>query len=464
MLFHTWPFLLFFVAFYALYLALRSTRLRLPLLLGASYVFYGWWNPLYLLLIIYSTLVDYLAVRGMSRGGRKKSWLVLSLLNNLFLLGFFKYGEFVVENLNEGLSLLGPGWVLPSPDVLLPVGISFYTFQSMSYTIDYWRGKIEVEPNFIRFAAFVALFPQLFAGPIERASSLLPQLKKPPRITAGDVSEGLSLFVVGLFKKAALASYLAIYVDRVYANPVGSSSWALLCATFFFAWQIYFDFSGYTDMARGIARMMGIRLMVNFNNPYLAVDLGDFWRRWHISLSTWFRDYVYIPLGGSRGGRARTLAAIALTMVVSGLWHGAAWTFVAWGALHAAGRLLTLPIEKSAFYRTKVPRALKQLLVFSFVLLTWIFFRAESLTDAWLVLDKILAIVPGGFRGSTEPLYPLLALLLVLGAWSWQLLYESRVRRLLELQPVRIAAVILMVIYLALVPAAGDEAFIYFQF
>ena len=464
MLFHTWPFLVFFTAFYALYLALRSSRLRLPLLLGASYVFYGWWNPLYLVLIIYSTLVDYLAVLGMSRGGRKKAWLVLSLLNNLFLLGFFKYGGFVVENLNEGLVLLGPGWLLPEPDVLLPVGISFYTFQSMSYTIDYWRGKLEVEPSFIRFAAFVALFPQLVAGPIERASSLLPQLKKAPRITARDAGEGLSLFVVGLFKKVALANYLALYVDRVYANPVGSSSWALLCATFFFAWQIYFDFSGYTDMARGIARMLGIRLMVNFNNPYLAVDLGDFWRRWHISLSTWFRDYVYIPLGGSRGTRARTMVAIALTMVISGLWHGAAWTFVAWGALHAAGRLLTLPVEKSSFYRERVPRLLKQLLVFSFVLLTWIFFRAESLADAWLILGRILAIVPAGFGGAADPLYPLFALLLIFAVWAWQLLYESSGRWLLELQPVRVAAVILMIIYLALVPASGDEAFIYFQF
>ncbi|MFP6633949.1 MAG: MBOAT family O-acyltransferase, partial [Planctomycetota bacterium] len=219
MLFHTWPFLLFFAAFYALYLALRSTRLRLPLLLGASYIFYGWWNPLYLLLIIYSTLVDYLAVLGMSRGGRKKSWLVLSLLNNLFLLGFFKYGEFVVENLNEGLSLLGPGWILPAPDVLLPVGISFYTFQSMSYTIDYWRGKLEAEPNFIRFASFVALFPQLVAGPIVRATEFLPQLRTARRREDVPLRACLGLFLVGFVKKACVSDNLSPFVDAYFANP-----------------------------------------------------------------------------------------------------------------------------------------------------------------------------------------------------------------------------------------------------
>ena len=259
----------------------------------------------------------------------------------------------------------------------------------MSYTIDFYRGHIERERSFIRYATFVSLFPQLVAGPIERASNLLPQLHGTPRIKRQDVSDGLSLFVVGLFKKIALADYLALYVDPVYASPDSYQAPALLLATFAFAWQIYFDFSGYTDMARGIGRMLGIRLMLNFDNPYLATGLGDFWRRWHISLSTWFRDYVYIPLGGNRHGELRTYVNMVLTMLISGLWHGAMWTFVIWGAVHAAGRVLTRSLEQTAFYRERVPTLAKQVLTFCVVTLAWVFFRAQSINDAWLILGRI---------------------------------------------------------------------------
>ena len=343
MLFHTWIFVLFFLVAYPGYLLLKRTRFRLPWLLVASYVFYGWWNPLFLLLIVWSTSVDYLAVLGMSRRRSRKPWLVLSLVNNLGLLGFFKYGGFVANNLSAVLARLGVPYTIPNPDaevpaaieslnallarlgvsyqfpvpeVLLPVGISFYVFQSMSYTIDYYRGNVEKEPSFIRYATFVSLFPQLVAGPIERARNLLPQLRTSPRITCHDVADGLSLFVVGLFKKVALADYLALYVDKVYAAPGQFEAPALVLATFAFGWQIYFDFSGYTDMARGVGRILGIRLMLNFNNPYLATGLGDFWRRWHISLSSWFKDYVYVPLGGNRRGRFNTYRNMCLTMLI----------------------------------------------------------------------------------------------------------------------------------------------------
>ena len=305
MLFHTWPFLFFFALAYTVYLGLRKTRYWLHWLLFSSYFFYGWWNPLFLLLIAYSTLLDYLVVQRMEKLGRRKWLLFFSLANNLFLLGFFKYANFVVDNINAALSAAGTDYLLQEPTILLPVGISFFTFQSMSYTIDYYRGEIPCERSLIRFAAFVSLFPQLVAGPIERAKALLPQLAEFPTIRKQDICDGLSLFVVGLFKKLALANFLAAYVDEIYANPAIHNGSALLLATFAFAWQIYFDFSGYTDMARGIARIFGFRLMVNFNNPYLATSLGDFWGRWHISLSTWFRDYVYIPLGGSRAGPSR---------------------------------------------------------------------------------------------------------------------------------------------------------------
>ncbi len=458
MLFHTWPFLVFFAIFYALYLLVRGTKFRVPLLLVASYVFYAWWSPRYLVLIVFSTLVDYFCVKSMSRSERKKLWLGISIANNLALLGFFKYGEFVVDNVNALLGLVNLGFEVVEPDVLLPVGISFYTFQSLSYTIDYYRGKIDAEPSVVRFAAFVALFPQLVAGPIERASALLPQLARTPKITLDDITDGASLFLVGIFKKVALANYLALYVDAVYAVPDQHSSRELLLATFFFAWQIYFDFSGYTDMARGIARTMGIRLMINFRNPYTATDLGDFWKRWHISLSTWFRDYVYVPLGGNRGGWARTRINIALTMLISGLWHGAAWTFVIWGAIHAIGRIATLGLERSEAYRERTPKILKQALVFAFVCLAWIFFRAQSLDDALFILGRI------ALPSLEDPLYPALAMSLVLCVWAYQLVYESFLRPLLTLSLVRVALVTFMILYLVFAPSSGDTPFIYFQF
>jgi len=504
MLFHTWTFLVFFLVFYPVYLVLRRygekmawldwillsflwrlllflvvypatllfkrrrpklSRLRVKRpeqpnlwLLVASYVFYGFWNPLYLILILYSTTVDYLAVIGMSRSRLKKPWLLLSIVNNLGLLGFFKYGQFVTDNVNGLLIRLDMPYELPDPGFLLPVGISFYVFQSMSYTIDYYRGNVEREPNFIRYATFVSLFPQLVAGPIERAKNLLPQLKEPSRISTRDVADGFSLFVVGLFKKLALADYLALYVDPVYAAPGEYEAPALILATFAFAWQIYFDFSGYTDMARGIGRMMGFRLMLNFNNPYLATGLGDFWRRWHISLSTWFRDYVYIPLGGSRNGEVRTYVNLCLTMLVSGLWHGAAWTFVIWGALHALGYSLTRALESSLFYRERVPKLVKQGSTFLFVSFAWIFFRADNFSDAWLIVTRIFRF------GWADPACPLLMVALVLAVWLYQFVYESKVQWLLRSSPVRIGVVVAMLVYVSVFAASTDQPFIYFQF
>ena len=458
MLFHTWVFVAFFLIVYPVYLLARDTRLRLPWLLLASYVFYGWWNPLYLLLILWSTSIDYLVVRRMSRSGRRRAWLAVSVVNNLGLLGFFKYGAFVSETINALLVRLGAPAVVPAPGVLLPVGISFYVFQSMSYTIDYYRGKVEAEPSFIRYATFVSLFPQLVAGPIERAKNLLPQLRGTPQISGQDVADGLSLFVVGLFKKVVLADYLALYVERVYGAPAHAEAPALVLATVAFGWQIYFDFSGYTDMARGIGRMMGIRLMLNFNNPYLATSLGDFWQRWHISLSTWFRDYVYIPLGGNRRGAVRTYVNMCLTMLISGLWHGASWTFVIWGALHALGRVLTRRLEATALYRERVPVAVKRLGVFTFVTFAWIFFRAQTLDDAVTIVTRIVRF------GWADPRVPLVAVGLVLAVWLYQLAYECGLRRVLRLAPLRVGLVVFMALCVALFAASPDKPFIYFQF
>jgi alginate O-acetyltransferase complex protein AlgI len=458
MLFHSWTFPLFFLLFYSVFLLVRGTRFRDPWLLVSSYVFYGWWNPLYLGLIAWSTTVDFSMVSLMARYGRRGVWLALSVLSNLCLLGFFKYGAFVAENLNRLFANVGLGVHLPPPDVLLPVGISFYVFQSLSYSIDFYRGKIEREPSFIRYATFVSLFPQLVAGPVERAGNLLPQLRKRLTITRSDVADGLSLFAVGLFKKIALADYLALYVDRAYDVPESAGGTALLFATFAFGWQIYFDFSGYTDMARGIGRLIGVKLMLNFNNPYLATGLGDFWRRWHISLSSWFKDYVYIPLGGNRHGPVATYRNMALTMVISGLWHGAAWTFVIWGALHALGRFATRELERTSFYRKRLPRLVKQLLVFSFVTFAWIFFRAASLEDAGIIVTRIFT------DRWTDPEFPLFMMLLIISVWVYQFGMESRVRPLLGRAPVRVGLALGMVLYLALFATGSTQPFIYFQF
>jgi len=481
MLFHTWVFFVFFLIVYAVYLLVRrNNRLMNLWLMIASYTFYGWWNPWYLLLLFGTSAIDYVMVLLMERKqSTRKLWLIISLVSNFGFLGYFKYSGFITENLNALLMHMGSSFALPDPvyfpnkmiglfgasddffdKVVLPIGISFHTFQSMSYTIDAYQRTIPTERSFIRFLTFVSFFPQLVAGPIERAHNLLPQLQKTPVITRQGLSDGLSLFLVGFFKKVALADYLARYVDPIYGNPGQFQAAALILATIAFGWQIYFDFSGYTDMARGIAEMMGFRLMLNFNNPYTATGLGDFWNRWHISLSTWFKDYLYFPLGGSRGSKFQTYRNMFITMVVSGIWHGAAWTFVIWGGLHALGRCLTRELEQSEFYNERVPRPVKQILVFSFVTFTWIFFRAQSLSDAWLIIQRIFS------TAWVDPHCPLLMAGLVLAVWVYELLYTSRSRLKLVLDwgLVRVGLAILMIVYLLVVAQPSTKQFIYFQF
>jgi len=474
MLFQTWPFFVFFAVVYLGYLLLKGTRLRLPWLLASSYFFYAWLSPLYLIPLAYATIVDYFVAGRIeknvaqppsaggsgnhSRGRLCHMWLALSIANNLSLLAFFKYAGFIAANVNILFSSLQIPYALPRPNFLLPAGLSFYLLQSIGYTIDVYRGTARRERSFLAYATFVSFFPRLLAGPIERANHLLPQLHNGTRVTLRDFTDGLSIFVVGYFKKVALADYLALYVAKVYSTPDQFQAPALLLATFLFAWQIYFDFSGYTDMARGVARMMGIRLMLNFNNPYLATSMGDFWRRWHISLSSWFRDYVYIPLGGNRQGKAATYRNLFVTMVLSGLWHGAAWTFVLWGTVHALGNFATRELERTPFYTRRVPTLARQLFVFGFAMLAWIFFRAQSIGDAGTILARIFT------SGLADPRCPLLALVLIAAVWCYQYLFESRWRQVLELRVVRVTLTILMLAYLALTVRAEGQPFIYMQF
>lgn len=533
MLFHTWPFLVFLAVVLPVYFALRRTTLWLPWLTAASYFFYGWWNPYYLILVVYSTVLDYVLVAlmdhcpavgtpvdwrarlvrwhfgdsvlkgaffgaalgtvGLGLGAvlgpttlrptlvafsglvflmalgallsSRRIWLLISLVNNLALLMFFKYAGFLVENLN-GL-LRGWKWTLQLPDpaslmpfgfeYLLPVGISFFTFQSLSYTIDFYLGKVDRERNLLRFATFVCFFPQLMAGPIERARNLLPQFVRFPEVRLQNFTDGASLFLVGLFKKLALANYLSFYVERIYENPKGYDAPALILATVAFGWQIFFDFSGYTDMARGVARILGFHLIINFNNPYMASSLGEFWTRWHIGLSSWFRDYVYIPLGGNRNGTLITYRNLFVTFLISGIWHGANWTFVIWGILHGVGVILTRELERSIVYRERVPKLLKQLGVFTFVSATWVFFRADSLESALLIFRRMVS------TPWTDPQIPALMLLLMAAVALYQYLLESRWRPNLALPWVRIAMATAMILYMGFC-SSGGGAFIYFQF
>jgi D-alanyl-lipoteichoic acid acyltransferase DltB (MBOAT superfamily) len=502
MLFHTWVFFVFFLIVYPVYLLVRkNNRLMNIWLMIASYTFYGWWNPVYLLLLFGTSAIDYWMVVMMEKSDRhRKLWLVISLVSNFGFLGYFKYSIFLTQMVNAAFPALGMSFALPDPvwypnsvislfsggshffeKVVLPIGISFHTFQSMSYTIDAYYGHIKTERSFIRFLTFVSFFPQLVAGPIERASNLLPQLQGTPPITRRDISDGLSLFLVGFFKKVALADYLALYVEKVYDAPVLFNAPALCLATVAFGWQIYFDFSGYTDMARGVAQLMGFRLMLNFNNPYVATSLGDFWNRWHISLSTWFKDYVYFPLGGSRGGKFMTYRNMFLTMVISGVWHGAAWVFIIWGGLHALGRCLTRELEQTQTYQERVPKFVKQMLVFVFVSFTWIFFRA-TVKDQPLNISKATTIISRIFTTSwttyrmpwssetagsgVSQEMPLLMVGLILAVWVYQFCYSSEGwgRRLVELKAVRVGLVLLMVAYLLIVAQPSTEKFIYFDF
>jgi len=460
MLFHSPEFLAFFAVVYPLHLILKNTRFMNAWLLTASYAFYAWWNPSYLLLIAATTLVDFTAARRIERGSRKGAWLGLSVCSNLAVLGFFKYVAFLTSNLNSLLSLLHLQARMPVPAPFLPLGISFFTFQSISYVVDVYRESIPAEKSLVRYATYVSLFPQMISGPICRAGSLLPQLRSAPRVAPEDVLRGASLFLVGMFKKVALADYLAMYVDRVYRAPEEFQAPALALATFAFAWQIYFDFSGYTDMARGVARAMGFHLTENFNAPYVSTSLGEFWKRWNITVSSWFRDYVYIPLGGNRGGRMRTARNVAVTMLLSGLWHGASWSFVLWGALHALGRIAALEFAPAVRLGARLPAWARRLACFLFVTFDWIFFRAKDLGDGGLVVFRLLT------SGWGDPRFPLLTLLPIAVVWGYQVCEDSEALKTPKMLPsfVRVGLAVFMVGYLVFVSQPAAQTFIYFQF
>ena len=405
MLFNSLDFAIFLPIVFVLYWFVANSNLRLQnfLVVAASYVFYGWWDWRFLTLILFSTAVDYTVGRALSSEDdaiKRRVLLWISILVNLGFLGFFKYYNFFIDNFITAFTLFGGEIKANSLDIILPVGISFYTFQTLSYTIDVYKRKLQPTKDFIAFAAFVSFFPQLVAGPIERATHLLPQFYVKRTFDYPKAVDGMRQILWGLFKKIVIADNCAEYADLIFNSPDSQSGSTLVMGALFFTFQIYGDFSGYSDIAIGTARLFGFDLMQNFKFPYFSRDIAEFWRRWHISLSTWFRDYLYIPLGGSRGGVRMKIRNTFIIFLVSGFWHGANWTFVAWGALNA---LYFLPLILTDTNRNNLDTvaqgrslpSLKELilmlLTFAATVFAWIFFRAESITHAIDYVDGIFS-------------------------------------------------------------------------
>ena len=480
MLFNSIDFLIFFPIVVILYY-LTPFRYRWVLLLAASYYFYMSWKAEYLLLIVISTLIDYcvgIQISQATEQARRKKWLLLSLFSNLGILFGFKYFNFFGETITTALNQVNIFYNVPAFDLLLPVGISFYTFQSLSYSIDVYRGQKEAERHLGIFALYVAFFPQLVAGPIERSTHLVPQFYQKHKFDYDRVTNGLKLMAWGFFKKLVIADRLALVVDSVYGDPHQFTGLSLIVPTYFFAIQIYCDFSGYSDIAIGAAQVLGFDLMKNFRQPYFAASVREFWSRWHISLSTWFRDYLYIPLGGHRVGKWRWYYNLMVVFLLSGLWHGANSTFVAWGALHAFYMLCAiwtrewrsnlLAVTPLARYPL-LKRLLEVTITFHLVTFAWIFFRANSISDAFYIITHLFVGLLSkpkfgagfGYHNISIALIAITLMTLV------QILQErGSVRQLIAKRPPSVRWAIYYFIFFAILLFGqfGTKEFIYFQF
>ena len=404
MLFNSWIFIFFLIIVIPIYYCL-SVRWQNIFLIGASYFFYGYWDYRFLPLIFISTCINYIIALSIEKksGKQRNILFYMGIACNLGCLGFFKYFNFFIDSFAGILTGFGLNPSVTTLNIILPIGISFYTFQVTGYLIDVYRREHSATTDFISFALYVCYFPQLVAGPIERASSLLPKIQSKKIVIPQHIYAGLQLMIIGYVKKIAIADAVAPYVNDLFTNPSQFSSVDLLCGVYLFSIQIYGDFSGYSDIARGVSKLIGIDLMINFKQPYLSQNVGEFWRRWHISLSTWFRDYLYIPLGGNREGEFKTYRNIFITMFLCGLWHGASWVFILWGCLHG----LYLSIYRFFNNRFKQLSLLPKnnfrpliniIITFNIVAVTWIFFRAPDLGTAINYLMNLLD--PANFGGA----------------------------------------------------------------
>ena len=469
MLFNSTEYLLFLPIVFIIYWLLNGKfKSQNILLLVASYVFYAWWDWRFLSLIIYSSFIDYyigIKIYQTLKQKSRKQWLLLSLISNLGLLGVFKYYNFFADSFATSMNSLG--WQIDdlTLNIILPVGISFYTFQTLSYTIDIYRQEFKPTYNIVSFFTYVSFFPQLVAGPIERASNLLPQIESKRVFKQTWFKDGIFQIVLGLFRKIVIADSLAIYVDTVYGNPELHNSSTLVIATIFYAFQIYFDFAGYSDIAIGSAKLLGFRFNQNFNFPYYSKSITEFWRRWHISLSSWLKDYLYISLGGNRKGIKITYRNLLITMLLGGLWHGSSWNFVIWGAIHG----IALSIEKFSFTKkqTKNFGAFGYIYTFVIVLLSWVFFRAQSLDSAILIIKKIGSFdfnVP--FIGDTSVVTTAIVMLVFGLVFD---LFLFRKKQDLEsfgstLSSLKLSVMISIIIIMLTLFYSTSNNFIYFQF
>ena len=478
MLFNSTIFLGFLLVVFTLYWSLNKWNIRVQngLILLASYFFYGCWDPRFLILIAISTFIDYsvgLKIKSSSQKAHKKRWLYVSIFSNIGLLFYFKYFNFFIESFVQMFATFGISLQYESLSIILPVGISFYTFQTLSYSIDIYQNRLQPTKNFLAFASFVSFFPQLVAGPIEKARDLLPQFLGKRSFDYGFATAGLKLILWGLFKKVVVADNCAKIVNVVFENPEIYSGKTLLVGAVFFSFQIYCDFSGYSDMATGIARLFGFNLKVNFNFPYFSKNLIVFWKRWHISLTTWFRDYLYIPLGGNRVSRTITLVNIIIVFLLSGLWHGANWTYVIWGGLNALVYILTS--QFLSVFSINIKRFSHQFnfikIVANFMIVTilWIFFRSESVDLAFLyfktlfsptLLNHINHNLVDGIRVTSV----LIVIMIILEWTGRNSRYAILIVNNIKLKAVRwlVYGFVLVLIGLFMVPEKID--FLYFQF
>jgi alginate O-acetyltransferase complex protein AlgI len=473
MLFNSLTFVVFFAVVMALYWWLHSWSARKNVLLVASYLFYGAWNPPFALLLLFSSVLDFtLGLRMAAAESRRTriGWLIVSLISNLGMLAFFKYGNFLLENFQHLVALIGINYQAPKMNIVLPVGISFYVFQSLSYTIDVYRGELKPTRSLRDFAFFVAFFPQLVAGPIVRAADFLPQCIAAPTPRRGQIGWGLFLMTLGLFEKIVLAdTLLASTSERVFNQPgpiAGLDAWMGVLA---FSGQIFYDFAGYSTCAIGAALCLGFSLNDNFRFPYAAVGFSDFWRRWHISLSTFLRDYLYIPLGGNRSGPARAAINLIIVMFLGGLWHGAAWTFVVWGVVHGLflviERVLRHFFKDATWTNNVLAKVLLGLITYAAVCFAWVFFRASNFETATRLLTAMVGASPHGeaFLSTREIVQVALVIAALLIA-HWQL-RDTTIETAVTRQPRWLVTGVWAIMAGAIILAQGNgDAFIYFQF
>ncbi|HKB00932.1 MAG TPA: MBOAT family protein [Gemmataceae bacterium] len=465
MLFPTSQFLGFFLIVFTVYWLLGRHRWRMLWLTAASTYFYMAWSPWFILLILGSTSIDYLVAMRLNRVARdrtRQAMVALSVCVNLGILAYFKYAAFALDSARELTHWLGWSVPIPTAKAFLPLGISFYTFEAISYVVDVYRGRTTPVRNPLDYALYILFFPHLVAGPIVRAHDFLPQLERPKRFGWPRFQSGAQLFLIGLFKKSVIADQVAQAIDPVFADPARFGSTALWLAVLGYAIQIYCDFSGYTDMALGLAHTLGFKLPNNFNAPYLATSPADFWRRWHISLSRWLRDYLYIPLGGNRKGPVRTMINLFVTMLLGGLWHGANWTFVIWGAYH--GLLLAIQRLIPAGWDRPALRPVTTLMTFLLVCIGWVFFRAQTLADAGQILRGLVVPTDGlGLAGDGSQLVLACVIVVLIGQAVGQI--GGSARWLFRVPAPVAGAILALLMTLALLLMPGDgKVFIYFQF